>query len=181
MLITRARNRRQKKQDASSDDLVRAAPLIDKKPSSSHDSTVPDLPAPTRRQNVYVPKDSGTFSANFGISSTGRLQDPSWYDPSSSCVASSVEKPNNIQEGDESEFESTEKTSLLSGKRDVSPEPATLGFGEMSATTGLWYRDVSGKQLTRFVVLQVFLIFSMFMVSTLCDTVDWETFAIKNF
>ena len=83
-------------------------------------------------------------------------------------MVSSGEKPKNIQDGgDTTDDDTTEKTSLLTGQRDISPEPATLGFGEMAESAGLWYRDVSGKQLTRFVVLHVFLIFSMFMVSSL--------------
>lgn len=70
----------------------------------------------------------------------------------------------NIQEEVSSDEEESERASFLPQKREISPEPTTLGFGEMSESAGVWYRDTSGKHLTRFVVLHMFLILSMLMV-----------------
>lgn len=42
---------------------------------------------------------------------------------------------------------------------------ADIGFGVISEATGLWYRDISGKHLIRFVILLLLLVLSSFVVS----------------
>ena len=82
------------------------------------------------------------------------------------ALDSSEKDEKNIQGDVSSDEEVSEGASLLPQKREISPEPTTLGFGEMSESAGVWYRDTSGKHLTRFVVLHMFLIFSMLMVGS---------------
>ena len=160
VLITRARRRHSKKTTSSP---YRSSPLIETNPASSRDSTASDKQSPSKsRKHVAANKDSGNYSAKYGINSTGRLPDPSWYEPSSSMALDNSEK--NIQEEVSSDEEESERASFLPQKREISPEPTTLGFGEMSESAGVWYRDTSGKHLTRFVVLHMFLILSMLMV-----------------
>ncbi len=164
VLITRARRRHSKKTTSSP---YRSSPLIETKPVGSRHSTASDDQSPlkSRKQVAATNKDSGNYSVRYGINSTGRLPDPSWYEPSSSMALDNSEKDEkNIQGEMSSDEEESERESLLPQKREISPEPATLGFGEMSESAGVWYRDTSGKHLTRFVVLHMFLIFSMLMV-----------------
>lgn len=163
VLITRSRRRHSKKKTSSP---IRSSPLIETKPASNHHSTASDYPSPPKsRKQAGATKDSGNYSAKYGINSTGQLPDPSWYEPSSSVALANSEKDEmNIQGEVSSDEEVSEKASLLPQKREISPEPATLGFGEMSESAGIWYRDTSGKHLTRFVVLHMFLILSMLMV-----------------
>ena len=163
VLITRARRRHSKKTTSSP---YHSSPLIETKPVSSRHSTASrsddQSPPKGRKQVVAAKKDSGNYSAKYGINSTGRLPDPSWYEPSSSMALDNSEK--NIQGEMSSDEEESEGASLLPQKREISPEPTTLGFGEMSESAGVWYRDTSGKHLTRFVVLHMFLILSMLVV-----------------
>ena len=65
-------------------------------------------------------------------------------------------------------LETTEKTPLLQ-RSGGSPErePNIGGFGTLPSA-GVWARDTSGTQLTRFVVLLIFLLFSSLMVSIMC-------------
>ena len=163
VLITRARRRSSKKEKATSS--LRSSPLIETRPGNSRHSPPSDHQPPSKSRKQAAPNDSGNYSAKYGINSTGRLPDPSWYEPSSSVVLASTERDEkNIQGEDSSDEEVSERSSLMPQKREISPEPATLGFGEMSESAGVWYRDTSGKHLTRFVVLHMFLIVSMLMV-----------------
>ena len=165
ILITRARRQHsQKKVDTPSP--AHSSPLIETKPNRGHHSpgVQRQFPPGARKQ-----ADSSNYSANFVINSVGRLPDPSWYEPSSSVGLSSSDKDNvkkDLQAEDNSDNEVSEGMPLLSRKRKISPEPTSLGFGEMSESAGVWHRDASGKHLTRFVVLHMFLIFSMLMVGT---------------
>ena len=59
-----------------------------------------------------------------------------------------------------------EKTPLLSRKRATTPPD--VQFGTISEDAGLWYRDLAGKHLLRFVVLLLLLIFSSMVVSPYC-------------
>ena len=164
VLITRSRRRLSKKATSSP---YRSSPLIETKPAGSHHNMASDdqLPSKSRKQVAATNKDSGNFSSRYGINSTGRLPDPSWYEPSSSMALDSSGKDVKNTQGEvSSDEEESEKASLLPQKREISPEPTTLGFGEMSESAGVWYRDTSGKHLTRFVVLHMFLILSMLMV-----------------
>ena len=180
VLITRARRRQsQKKKDTSSS--LHSSPLLETQAVRNRLSG---------EQNQAATKDSGNYSTSYGINAAGRLPNPSWYEPSSSVGLGSSDKGDvkkNIQEDDsDSDEEVSEKASLLSKKRDISPEPTTLGFGEMSEHAGVWYRDVSGKHLTRFIVLHMFLIFSMLMVSVLsvailCTRLNVRVYTIMSF
>lgn len=169
VLITRARRRRSRKNQESSSS-VRSSPLIETKPAGEHCSPGAERRLSSRGRKQADAKDSGNYSVNFGINSGGRLPDPSWYEPSSSVGLSSSNKDDLskiVEEDDDSHDDVSEEAPLLLKKREISPEPTTLGFGEMSASAGVWHRDASGKQLTRFIVLHMFLIFSMLMVGTL--------------
>lgn len=169
VLITRARRRSKKK--TTSDSPIRGSPLLETSPRDSGSSQASKRQSPLRGRKE-ASKDSGTFSVNYGINSAGRLRDPSWYEPSSSAHMDdsnkNIDRKVTIQDEDSDDDDKkedvSEETLLLPNKRDISPEPASLGFGMMSESMGLWYRDASGKHLTRFVVLHVFLIFSMLMV-----------------
>ena len=60
-----------------------------------------------------------------------------------------------------------ETTPLLkSGKIEAEPS-SDFQFGVISEDTGLWYRDLSGKHLIRFVILLLLLLFSSLVVSLL--------------
>lgn len=50
-------------------------------------------------------------------------------------------------------------------------EPAVTGFGTLPSA-GVWAKDTSGTQLTRFVVLLIFLLFSCLVVSVCILTVQ---------
>lgn len=162
VLITRARSRHSRKEAASS---CRSSPLIETKPvSACHDPPFDHQP-PLKSRRQATAKDSGNYAEKCVINSTGRLLDPSWYDPSSSVGFINSEKNKTSAKREDSSDENiSEKSSLLPQEHEISPEPATLGFGEMSESAGIWYRDTSGKHLTRFVVLHMFLIISMLMV-----------------
>lgn len=169
VLITRARRQHSKKK-VDTPSPTRSSPLIETKPTRGHRSPGVDrqLQSGARKQ-ADSGNDSGNYSANMIINLSGRLPDPSWYEPSSSVWLSSSDKDDvkqNLQAEDNSDDEVSEEMPLLSRKHEISPEPTTLGFGEMSESTGVWHRDASGKHLTRFVVLHMFLIFSMLMVGT---------------
>ena len=61
-----------------------------------------------------------------------------------------------------------ESTPLLTmNKNNILPDMPTADFkfGTLTANTGLWHKDVSGKNLIRFVVLLLLLVFSSFVVS----------------
>lgn len=61
-----------------------------------------------------------------------------------------------------------EKSPLLKEKEAETgsvTEASEFGFGVISEATGLWYRDISGKHLMRFMVLLLLLVFSSLVVS----------------
>ena len=61
-----------------------------------------------------------------------------------------------------------ESTPLLTlNKKEIQSDMPTADFrfGTLTSNTGLWHRDSSGKNLIRFVILLLFLVFSSFVVS----------------
>ena len=61
-----------------------------------------------------------------------------------------------------------ERTPLLKkveNEAEIELPTPNFQFGILTGNIGLWHRDVSGKNLIRFVVLLLFLVFSSFVVS----------------
>lgn len=54
---------------------------------------------------------------------------------------------------------------LMGGARQAEVSVPDLQFGAVSEDAGLWYRDISGKHLIRFIVLLLLLIMSSLVVS----------------
>ncbi len=72
------------------------------------------------------------------------------------------------QKSDDDIEDNQETSPLIKGRatsRAVSPdEPSEFQFGTFSEGTGLWSRDVSGRNLTRFVILLISMVFSSLVV-----------------
>ena len=78
----------------------------------------------------------------------------------------------------ESQSSSDSSSPLISEKKErplldnhSKAEPAVTGFGTLPSA-GVWAKDTSGTQLTRFVVLLIFLLFSCLVVSVCILTVQ---------
>ena len=79
---------------------------------------------------------------------------------------SSSQSAEEYHEGGGAAEDQDEKTPLLTRERaTTSPD---VQFGTISEDAGLWYRDLAGKHLLRFVVLLLLLIFSSMVVSPYC-------------
>ena len=153
-MITRARRRNSKKKRGTPSP-VHSSPLLVTKTTEVLQSSDLEDQSTSRNRKITASKDSGTDSTKFGVSTSVGL-----------VKGYNGDLKKNIQMTvDDSDDEVSEKALLLPEKHEIVPEPTSLGFGEMSEFTGVWYRDVSGKDLTRFIVLHMFLIFSMLMVN----------------
>ena len=93
-------------------------------------------------------------------------------DPQTSTFKLSIQKNGSSVSDSQSSLDSSSQ--LISEKKErplldnhSKAEAAVTGFGTLPSA-GVWAKDTSGTQLTRFVVLLIFLLFSCLVVSMCC-------------
>lgn len=116
-------------------------------------------PSPTTR------KTPGNETLNYGTNS-GNFRDPSGPVNSNDSGIIFVDSNQTDSASLSAVNQDTDETSpLLKNKNSDEVSSTGFQFGIISEDTGLWYRDISGKHLIRFVILLLLLVFSSLVVS----------------